>query len=361
MRQSSWNLFRMFKLTQIAGIPGPSLLKGALMIESVILVSPESSDIRDSLRVITDNDITCFETGAAALDYLSLYPNQDSVIVIDATVPDDTLVHLVSRINTLSPMMVIVVVISDSDPDLTVALVKAGASTFIPPEAGPEALFSSVRDILSYESLISHLQQQINTVSDKGLMRRIKGFEQIVQLRHSRGEAIRPSEIQLFFPASDEIPTDQLLALIESRSLPDVSKTLAYKPRLLIVEDEPILNEVMIGIMEPEYDVIAVSTAEDAILAIENNPEFDLMLLDICLPGMNGDELVKDLKERSPQLHIMMVTGITDSGSIIRCLRAGASDYIVKPFDVVALSDKAANLVQTQLTMTWLKRYLNAI
>jgi two-component system response regulator RegX3 len=109
------------------------------------------------------------------------------------------------------------------------------------------------------------------------------------------------------------------------------------KPRLLIIEDEePIrigLEDVFI------YHGFDVSSASDGPAGLHQalTGTFDLILLDLMLPGMDGFEVCERIRRQDQEQPIIMLTARTSDEDIIRGLRLGADDYVAKPFSVAAL------------------------
>ncbi|MFA6055976.1 MAG: sigma-54 dependent transcriptional regulator [Thermodesulfovibrionales bacterium] len=106
------------------------------------------------------------------------------------------------------------------------------------------------------------------------------------------------------------------------------------KGRILIVEDEKSMREVLRMLLEGEgYDVISASDGLDGSSYIERDI-FDLVITDIKMPGLDGFELLKKVKEISPETLVIMVTAFGTSESAIEAMKRGAYDYINKPFNI---------------------------
>ena len=103
--------------------------------------------------------------------------------------------------------------------------------------------------------------------------------------------------------------------------------------RILLVEDEKkIAESLKKGLEEQNY---YVEVAYDGLIAkkIYETYPFDLIILDINLPGMNGYELCKEIRRRSERIPVVMLTALNATDDKIEGFDAGADDYIVKPFD----------------------------
>ena len=105
------------------------------------------------------------------------------------------------------------------------------------------------------------------------------------------------------------------------------------KLRILLVEDEKkIADSLKKGLSEHNYDVTVAYDGVTGKHAFENYG-FDLVILDINLPGMNGIDLCRKIRNRNPQMPIVMLTALSNTDNKIEGFDAGADDYVVKPFD----------------------------
>ncbi|MFF8632823.1 response regulator [Streptomyces pilosus] len=101
-------------------------------------------------------------------------------------------------------------------------------------------------------------------------------------------------------------------------------------PRVLLIEDDPSVREgVELGLRRRGHEVRAAATGEAGLAALAAFRP-DLLLLDLMLPGMNGVQVCRRVRERS-QLPIIMLTARGDDFDVVIGLEAGADDYIVKP------------------------------
>jgi DNA-binding response OmpR family regulator len=112
---------------------------------------------------------------------------------------------------------------------------------------------------------------------------------------------------------------------------------------ILIVEDEPPLRSLLTEILSSRFQCSSVESAGEAI-RVMGSRFFHLALVDIGLPGMSGLGLCRLIVNRSPSTVVVMVSGNTDDQSVAEAMKAGAVDYITKPFDVahaVAIVEQA--------------------
>ncbi len=127
--------------------------------------------------------------------------------------------------------------------------------------------------------------------------------------------------------------------------------------RLLLVEDDQNLGEATAEGLRISFAVDWVTSAEQASTALATIP-YDLVLLDVRLPGRSGLELLKDLRRRRDQRPVLILTARDSVTQRIEGLNAGADDYVVKPFDLDELLARCAALIRrsqgrAEPSITW--------
>ena len=104
-------------------------------------------------------------------------------------------------------------------------------------------------------------------------------------------------------------------------------------PRILIVDDEVEITEILADLLSADYDCSRAGSAEDALASLRE-AEFQLVISDITMPGMSGLDMIPHVKELSPDTVVVMISGMQTVESAIGALRLGAFDYLMKPFDL---------------------------
>ena len=106
------------------------------------------------------------------------------------------------------------------------------------------------------------------------------------------------------------------------------------KINLLIVDDEEdFLNSISKSLRVRDFNVLAVNRGEKAIEAAKNNP-IDVALVDLKMPGINGEETLKALKEEYKWMEVVILTGHGTIDSAVECTRLGACSYLQKPCEL---------------------------
>jgi DNA-binding response OmpR family regulator len=109
------------------------------------------------------------------------------------------------------------------------------------------------------------------------------------------------------------------------------------KPQLLIIEDEPAIRAGLVDVFVYHgYQVEAVADGRDGLQRALRGG-VDLVLLDVMLPGVDGFTICSELRQRDPELPIVMLTAKTTDEDVIHGLALGADDYVGKPFSVAQL------------------------
>ncbi len=117
--------------------------------------------------------------------------------------------------------------------------------------------------------------------------------------------------------------------------------------KILIVEDEKNIRESIHAFLSEKYEVESVENANKALNLFKNN-YFDLMITDMKLPDINGIELIKKFKEILPDSSIIVITAFISIQNAIDAMKAGANEYIPKPFSLDELALKVENLLNMQ-------------
>lgn len=106
------------------------------------------------------------------------------------------------------------------------------------------------------------------------------------------------------------------------------------KGNILIADDEDMIRELInITLSKEGFTCFQAASAEEG-LEIINNHRLDLALLDIMMPGRSGIDLLKDIKQTTPDTPVLMITAMNDMDTALSCIHFGAEDYITKPFNL---------------------------
>ena len=112
---------------------------------------------------------------------------------------------------------------------------------------------------------------------------------------------------------------------------------------ILLMEDDPVLGDIVSTYLESFYNVIHVYDFSSAMSKITKN-KFDLFIFDINVPGGSGIDLLRDIREFNNQTPAIIVTAYSDTNYLKNSFNVGANDYIRKPFELEELKVRIENI-----------------
>ena len=119
--------------------------------------------------------------------------------------------------------------------------------------------------------------------------------------------------------------------------------------RVLLVDDEEDFRVTLAKrLQKRELEVVAVESGRQALEAVKGQPP-DVVVLDVKMPGMDGLETLRELKQINPLIEVIMLTGHASVESGIEGMRLGAFDYLMKPCDINDLVLKIGDAYQRKL------------
>src|SRR4051794_39904955 len=126
-------------------------------------------------------------------------------------------------------------------------------------------------------------------------------------------------------------------------------------PRVLIVEDEKHLAEGLRFNLQAEgYDVDVSTDGETALdLIVSSNQQFDMIVLDVMLPGKSGFEVAAELRRAGQFVPVLMLTARDQPADVLRGFESGADDYLTKPFELAILIARLRSLFRRY---EWIRR-----
>ena len=128
------------------------------------------------------------------------------------------------------------------------------------------------------------------------------------------------------------------------------------KSILLVDDEEIILNSLGMDLRQENYDVTFATSGEEAISLLRGN-QFDLVVTDLSMSGMDGIQVLKEAKKINPLMGVIILTGYGDMTSAIDALRLGADDYLLKPCESEELIIRIGRCLEKQEAFQKIKIY----
>lgn len=139
-----------------------------------------------------------------------------------------------------------------------------------------------------------------------------------------------------------------------------MNQTDNKKIRILIVDDIQAVRNLLSDILSEKYTCVTAGSGEEALKLIQNE-KFNLVLSDIEMSGMSGIELISHIREYSPEIVVVMISGSQNIESAIESIRVGAFDYIKKPFEIEQVEINIERAVKHHLLLAAKHQYENKL
>lgn len=115
---------------------------------------------------------------------------------------------------------------------------------------------------------------------------------------------------------------------------------------ILFLEDEPTIREVLTEYMKmQDYDVVCAGDGEEALALLEKG-QFDMAVLDIMVPKVNGLEVLRCIKEHRPDMATIMLTALDDERTQVQAFNLYADDYVIKPVSPIILLKRMETILR---------------
>jgi DNA-binding NtrC family response regulator len=271
------------------------------------------------------------------------------MIIMSSGLKDIPAVDLLTKIEDAIGCPHTIVLGKSLTGETAVELMKAGASDIIQVPFHEMELQVAVKQACETQSLIEQVNREKDRNVDNEIGRRLTAFSEFLEGKRKRGTTMTLGELKLFFPAVESDPyieTDELVKLLESESYHEALMRHP-KPVVLTVDDELGVCRLMVKLLSPHFTVLKAHDGQQAYDIIKaKNPVVDMVLLDIGMPGLPGDKWVSNFRDLDPRLSVAMLTAYKeDIDLIVLSMRAGATDYLTKPFDPDLLVEKIKRMI----------------
>jgi len=115
--------------------------------------------------------------------------------------------------------------------------------------------------------------------------------------------------------------------------------------KILIIDDDKIVRtELKEALLDEGYHVTAVSSAKEALNKCNDN-DYQIVFTDLIMPGMDGLNILKRIKENNPETHVVLITGFPSINTAVQSMKNGAFDYISKPFKIDEIRKIIKNII----------------
>ncbi|GCD78212.1 MAG: PleD family two-component system response regulator [Thermaurantimonas sp.] len=120
------------------------------------------------------------------------------------------------------------------------------------------------------------------------------------------------------------------------------------KKQVLIIDDQPVMRKLLEQFLKDKYEVIALENGREALEWMYDGNIPDVVIADLNMPEIDGFEYIKRVRESAffQDIPLIVLSGEDSSAERIKCLKLGANDYLIKPFNPEELALRINNLVR---------------
>ncbi|MFC1524187.1 response regulator [Thermodesulfobacteriota bacterium] len=127
--------------------------------------------------------------------------------------------------------------------------------------------------------------------------------------------------------------------------------------KILVVDDDDNIRELLQRLFQEDgWHCQAAESGSAALQVLEQSSPFDLMITDIVMEGMNGIELTRQVQEKYPSLPVIVMTGFTEDYNYDEAVKAGAADFVKKPFTMREIMVRIHRVLRDQQTVEAIRR-----
>jgi putative two-component system response regulator len=138
---------------------------------------------------------------------------------------------------------------------------------------------------------------------------------------------------------------------------PGTESPMGTQGRILIVDDEFGPRESLKMVLKPRYECHTAETGEAALSFLREDPDVDLVTLDLKMPGLDGIETLIEIKKMNPDIEVIIITGVGTVETLSKALQVGAFDHVDKPFNLAEIN----LLVRRAITRRQLREKFKAL
>ena len=280
-----------------------------------------------------------------AIDLFNIISFKVSVIVLYIENKNTQQINLIKQLKSINPIPEIITIIQENCLETITACFNKGTSNVLSVDKKlPIDLKVTIQNAADQLHNINKLKKTIlYTFSQKFHQKNTAQFYD-QKKPWTKGSFITINKILSSFPKTQ---TDQNFNTLKEKMV-TLTNTLKNDPiNILIIEDNIPFLDALTELLTPLFQIKTASQEIEIINAIKEPINYDIILLDIYLPNINGIELINTIKTNYPLSGIIVMTAYTDAPLAMNALRKGAIDFLLKPFLKEKLLSNISKSLQT--------------
>ncbi|MGE4170630.1 MAG: response regulator [Candidatus Margulisiibacteriota bacterium] len=306
-------------------------------------------------------EVMTASTGQMAASVFAQYHLKIRIVLIGTGFPDTDSLTLLTRLREISVLPELIMLSDSGDISSAVNAIKLGAYDYLAKPYKESALLLIIERTLENHEIIKKFEEFSKKLPGdaREFDRRLIVSQSLIAERRSAGHHVSAEEIlSILSPeATAESPNIDAIRS-EIQGVLDCEKA-----KILVVEDEDVYRSMIVGFIENRYGFFASGTGSGALSLLKENPDIDIVLLDIFLPDINGVDLLPLIKSACPGVDVIVITSYESVDIAVETMRKGASDYLNKPFlkmDILSTISKTLQRKQLQKVLPALSKRVMA-
>jgi DNA-binding NtrC family response regulator len=301
------------------------------MAKPLVLVVEKDSEKRAQIVSYLENYLVLEASDYASAKHLvKINFLKLRIILSSYYVENEIVTPFIDYVSKLSNVPRVIVYSEKLPVNNVVTLIKGGAYDYM---VEPLTL-EKVQQIVSTSiDCISQLKRDddIDVFSQFGLQERVMKNLQISKC-HREGKTVNTEDMITMCPElQDQSNMDITKFQEEFFNISDTKLNTLRKAKVLVVEDEDVYCDMLTQLLSGLYDVHSAGTGEAALNILKSEKNIDVVLLDIFLPDVTGDDLISHIKSINSKAEIIILTAYERVDKAVKSLKSGAFEYINKP------------------------------
>ena len=273
-----------------------------------------------NIFIVTDEE--------SLIDYIKTQEMKIRVILMNEKFSTKTNDIFLPQIKDISILPEGIIYSTETNFDKAIATVKSGAYDYLNYPFTKESILLSIEKVLNnvnFFQKVDSLKQDFSPL-EKNIDTCLRLSKDLIYGRLENKQPLNIKELLILFPSINQ-NTELSIPL----NLSDLNLFPTHKPKVLIIEDDPVLGETLEEFLNHDYTPTLVNSGQKGFDIIKTHPDIDIVLLDIYLPDINGKQLLNKINELSHNCLTIILSAYKESSLAIELLHNGAKDYLLKP------------------------------
>jgi DNA-binding NtrC family response regulator len=312
----------------------------------ILLIDSDNKRVKRMQGVLhSEFEVITANNQDMALDLFKLMQSNIRVVLLHINNEASEALDFLEKMKQNSLFAEFIVYSEKEDLDLALEVMRKGAYDYIPETLLTKKLIHSIEHSLEASDILKRIRDYVGIqfVNKIGGNKKLWYLQEILAKRKKQGRIISTEEIIAIFNSNIDNNLAANKGLLNKFGF---EKSVSDKGKILLIEDDIKLAESIKLVIGSEYDVIIAKDGKTGVRYIKKQADISVVMLDINLPDASGKALLPKLKLLNQEVEIIVMSTFSSIDDAIKLLRAGAFDYLDKPFNKDHLKSSIARAMQ---------------